>query len=76
MPIQPGAQVDDHMNEEGDMEDWMFKTFDKVKANQKTTGYRLNQQNQCDENDKFEDNPFDMAPEMQKQFSKPHHAKD
>lgn len=33
------------MNEEGDMEDWMFKTFDKHKtnANTKITGRRLNE---------------------------------
>lgn len=71
-PIQPSKT--DEMESDDD-EDWMFKTFKAVNPPAPDTKpNRLNERNRMIEQDNIEnefgESPFDMAPEMNKQFSR------
>lgn len=87
-PVQPNMQKDEDdselLDKEEEEEDWMFRTFDKVKAgnvsknnsnksnknnNNVMQSRRLESNRDFGIEDAFED-PFEMAPEMQKQFIK------
>lgn len=61
-------EEDDNLAGDEDIEDWMFKTFDKVKGGKKDVKNAISTNRQLDSHREFEeefgDNPFDMAPEM------------